>query len=68
MHIEPEVTRNEVRMTGGLYIFVMVAAMTIIPVWWVRALIGIAWTAFTMEMLIKFAFGNKDSVKTSDLN
>lgn len=70
MRIEPkdEVTRNDVRVAGGLYMFIMVAAMTIIPIWWVRASVGIAWIAFTMEILIKCTFGDKDSIKKRDLN
>ena len=63
MRVETEVTKTEFRTILGLYFFIAVMAMTIIPSAFVRALIGLAWTIFTVETVIKLTFGDNQSIK-----
>ena len=51
-----EVSRKDMRLVWTCVTFPMVMAMTIIPSWFVRAIIGMAWMIFMIESIIYLCF------------
>ena len=55
------ITKKDFRTVWACCIFPVIMAMTIIPSWFVRAIVGMVWMAAFIEILIYAVFDRKDS-------